>query len=652
MADDQKDVILNILLKIGDNKLPPIDTKAAEAAIDAYKTKVQTAQREVAASVSSMAQSATAGAGAGGAAGGPAIGGAAPYAFSFQPGGRSYYGPPGQGTPAYTIPPGGVFADFNQFPGGVGPMPRPYGPYGAGARPIYGEGAATLLSGPWNGSDYWGGVRGGSPAPRGWSYGGWANGPVSDPGSWGQSSLQTGRGYDQAMLRRRVESRDAYSDGWEDDARGGYRKVLQGTAQAGHGIMQLAAGIVLLNKAAEEGADAWQNFHTRLIGTISLISGGTTTALGVGATSIGAGRLALGGTKFLAGQAAFMGATGTASFLGAGTMGVGEAIAGGGLAGATAIGAIGLGTLGVGALAYGGYQFYRANQANQSAMQRGEQLDNQLEQFQRYRNWQRARPIRELGYDLESSSLRSQAGLSAVEGGGMSAAEFARVGAGEIDRIRQQQEIARHALGGLTASGQTQDVGRYYDAQRDAAREIFNWQSRINQAKREELQIAQRNLQAARDQADQQRKRSEDVRNDIGRINPGDFARFQRLGTAAERLGGLTPRLANYIEGIVGYREGGDASDFLNRQGQERIDSNQRLRQYLGNDVRTSGGMKELEAKLKQYEIDMANGMKAIGDTVERTGQAFAAQAEEIDAINRREEVRTGRTMQRVNPKP
>jgi hypothetical protein len=573
-----------------------------EAALNKLQTLAKSTQQSVAASTSSMVAAAGAPAVAAAAAASSPIPG---YPMPSSGGGfRVSHGPisgPGPLNAAHIAEWHARFPGI-PIPAGYGPAPAaPQSPYGG----AFGFSAPTGASG-WNPRA----LAGANVTPSGWDSaalsaagavtasrytagGGPAYGPVSDPGSAGQSSMSTARGYDQAMLRGRVTQANQYFAA-AYDAGGSINKTAIGMNQLGAALTNLAAGIVLTNKAAEEGADAWQNLQTKFVGGMNIAVGSGMALRGAQNLATGAGGMALRGVNLAAGAAALSGFGGTASILGR----LGAPL---GMAGMAAGGLVAGGGLGV--AAYLGYQLYDANQQNEAALARGQDLDARIGQQNRIRNMAAFAPYAarrnavDIGTRIDSLRLA----------GGMSFDRFQGNALMRFDALENDSASLR------TMAGQeSRDPGDRLDANRQIKANLeqqLRITDQLGAAGRHVLETEKQRLRAVHELTEVERTRAQSASGDIGRISHSDWRRRDRLVTRAGR-GGLSERVATEIESIGGATAETEA--WFRKRGQSRVDE---APGFVPTDARSSDQMQALDAKIKQLEVNRSQVASKILDT-------------------------------------
>lgn len=634
MADDQVklDVVLNMPQA---PPVPPPDTQAAEAALGRVRQAAETA----------------------GAAVQNALGGgrAGPAAPAYTPSGPT----PGAVMPGYwQTTPGarGSMWNWGTAPPGTPQMQTPYGPGGSIGGPVS---PFSGYSDPWGPRSQYGPWSAAWQAGRGTGPFGaigerdWQTGPIQPNMVGGVENYGTVRGslpdatsYDRAIGRVQEYHRHLTS--------------LHTTFRELHmGAIELAAGIMLLNKSMEKGSE-FDNNSTRLTAGLSILTGGASLTRAVGHT-----------------MAAYGGSS--------------SAIAGSGVALAAA----------AAPLAIFGPAYLQARMANNDALARGEELEGMRVRRLEPEGWGHwagrsvlnniAAPVRWLGQGTglwDFPKWQYGGGTDAYEGPGLAAHQqrWRMMGEGQIQGAREMgygydsdqalynayQGSFRGRLQGATrfsqAANATNDMGRDYgeiagrvrgriaqgrdlsqngegvaaqaagvQAEIQGVQKLIELQRDYNAARREGLQRQIEIVDATRQEAEHKREASQATNRTIGRIAPDELSRLSAL----RRLP-LTPDVARAIEGITGYQEGSLQSGLLNRQGQARIDQDPRLKNYFA-DARTSGEMAALQKQIdeaKQQRTQLMNTIaatfKSEGDAVVRLHQQLVALQRELDDLKAR----------------
>jgi hypothetical protein len=220
-----------------------------------------------------------------------------------------------------------------------------------------------MMSGPWNGPAYQqplrGAPNGGFPLPPGMNYGGPAHGPVSDPGSWARSSLQTARGYDQANLRGFVGSYRGLMEGGP-----GLQQLNQSMSKMRSSAVGLGASIYALNRSFEEGSGFDDPVIQGAAGLSTVVSGGKFLN-----SSVSTVRNVARTGRYMAGAAARR--------LGPGIAGRAAVGAGGMLGSVGAASGAAIAAPFAAAAALGGALYYY-NRKNDRAIEEGESLDERI----------------------------------------------------------------------------------------------------------------------------------------------------------------------------------------------------------------------------------------------------------------------------------
>lgn len=475
-------------------------------------------------------------------------------------------------------------AEYDRY-SGTNTAPPPVDPR-AGAtwatRPQYG---------PWNSS--WGGSYG----PQG--SGGYAQGPIRDPGSWSQSSLSTGRGYDQAMLRQRVATANQYY-GAADEASGSINKASIGINQLSGALTNLAAGIILVNKSAEQGADAWSNFQTRFIGGMNIAVGGGMALRGTQNLVTGAGGMALRGVNLAAGASAMMGISGMAGMFGrmGAPLGMAGMAAGGVVVGAGA--AVG---------GYLGYQLYQANRQNDEALARGQELEvDRVNTRNRmlYNSFGRAEHNNRVRIGLGAEHSRSL-----YEAGATNFQDYDRTLTGGLNNLMSRNATLR---GRITINPSEESLAANMEFGRNLELAIPQAQER-GRARDEHLRGRYLSVEADRAGWIGEQDRHANILRNGSFIRNRDWNRGLNAIRDAQ-LNGLNERNALTIAGTGGGM-GGRARDWLENRAQGRIDA--LPSEWRDKDAKSSSELEKLKSQLKETETSQRELLKAIQENTVTT---------------------------------
>lgn len=559
---------------------PGADTREAEAALDKLQQKARIVKSEVASASSSVVS----------AAGMPAIAAAGAIGYGGAPFTMGWDAKTKQ--TVFTYPVGSPYAP----PAVAPPDPR------AGAtwatRPQYG---------PWNSS--WGMGYGAQGT------GGYAHGPVSDPGTFASASQGSAAAYSSAMYGNR-DQRAAQFYAAADDAGGSFNKATVGINQLGLAATNLAAGIVLLNKAAEDGADAWANFQTKFIGGMNVAVGGGMALRGGYNLATGAGGLAGRGVNLAAGAATMAGFSRTAGALG--RLGAPLSVAG------MALGGLAVGG-GLGVAAYLGYELYEANQQNEAALARGQELDlqigrqNSMRRQAFWRPFDQRRTAAEIGMRVDSLRLQGSGDFS----------RFHMNALGRLDTLQRDEAQLLHMATNRSADPRDQqDANRQLEANLQAQLRLTQ---QLNSENRYVLQSKQEQLRAEQQLTEVERSRAGSAAGSYGRMSPSDRRRRDRLvdqiqanglnwrnASALERLGGATSETDAYFRGI------GQAGIDSTPEGFRPIDS------------RSSDQLKELADKIKQLETQRQQTAAKISETFDQQATIEERLINKLDAVGTR----------------
>ena len=574
---EQLDFIVRMLF-------PSADTTQAEAALKRLGDLAKSTQQTVAASTTAAVA----------AAGAPAVAAAAaipmtgygfnaPFTMSRGPGGGAVFSYP---TPTVSFAPTrGAYA----YPAGPG--------FSSGGSGIN---WANNAPGPGN----WG-MSGGS----------WSQGPIRDPSSWAGASFSTARGYDYAMMRDRVAQAQPYFAAAED-ARGSISKAATGINQLGAALTNLAAGIVLTNKAAEQGADAWQNLQTKFVGGLNIAVGAGMGIRGAQNLVTGAGGLALRGVNLGAGMATMAGMGGTASVLGrlAAPLGMGGMIAGG-----LAVGG------GAAAVGYLGYQLFQADQDNQEAQILSQQLEARRvaqREMMLYNRIGAPEQLARVGIGLDADANRM---MNAA--GAMSFRSYDRFLTGSINDLAGRNAGLRSKWMGGNASDEGMAAGRELSDNLELQIRLVEERGRKREQEKR-TQIEQLNIERELTQVEQARAGSS--LHGMRGVTDRDWRRGLRLITQAER-NGLDERTAMGIAAIPGM--GGRAAEWLDTRNQARIDA--LPPEWRSENSRSSQQLEEIKKRLKDAETENQQLLRSIGDNSKVTAGLIKDLRTELDKTNR-----------------
>jgi hypothetical protein len=461
--------------------------------------------------------------------------------------------------------------------------------------------------GPWNSS--WGGNYG----PQG--SGGFSQGPIRDPGSWSQSSLSTGRGYDQAMLRQRVATANQYY-GAADEASGSINKASIGINQLSGALTNLAAGIILVNKSAEQGADAWSNFQTRFIGGMNIAVGGGMALRGTQNLVSGAGGMALRGVNLAAGASTMMGMSGMAGMFGrmGAPLGMAGMAAGGVVVGAGA--AVG---------GYLGYQLYQANQQNDAALARGQQLDAERVAFrdrQLFNMFGRAEHDARVRIGLNNEYSRSLHGAGAI-----SFRDYDRQLTGGINHLMNRNAWLRSNWS--TTNPSEESIGARVEIGRNLESLIPQVQGRGGE-RDAELRRRYLNIEQDRNGWIGEQDRHAGILRSGAFIRNRDWSRGLNAIRDAQ-LNGLNERNALTIAGTGGGM-GGRARDWLEERAQGRIDA--LPSEWRDSDAKSSKQLEELKKQLKDAATEQQQLFKAIGENTVSTATVVRELKMQLERTN------------------
>jgi hypothetical protein len=609
MADDIRELVLRLLVQIPDAKVPALDTKEAEAALERLREKGRAVQKEL----ENVGRTPVSPGGMpGGSPGGYSPGG--PVMPVFQPGRTPTYQPwqPG-GIPMPAVPPGGLFVNPNQYPSPIGPQPRPYGPWGAGATPIYPSGSATMLSGPWNGPGYYGaGGPSYGAAGVGMSFGGPAYGPVSDPGSAGTASPNARSGPMRDFIGQ-IHTLEKYDQG--------VQKLTASLRNFREAAISAAAGTLMLEHGMESGSVMQMGLGGLMLGDSAVrIASGTPNLIrrGAGAASgVLARGMRMAGPGMLSGA---MGAVG--GYLG----GIAGQATLTGLAGAVAAPAAV-----IAAAAYGGYSLYTANRDNNAAIAMGQSLDEQTN-FARARGFDLADYSRIGAQGLFTAGAARQASVDAMrfQGGGMSLAALQARTTDRLGQIGLRSNALAGEMESFAGGGESQkaiaageQLARNYQTQLQLIREM-------NQARRADLQTQLEKVNAAQREAEATRDAAQGAASRLGGNSQAQFRRGLAFYGRAMADGSLDEREATRLE-RMGFGDGVAVRRFRRSQGQSFTDEavGAGARDFLPEESRTSEEMKKLADKIKTLEADR----KALNDSFLKT---FEAEALAMQAFSNR----------------
>lgn len=452
-----------------------------------------------------------------------------------------------------------------------------------------------------------------SDSPYSTTRGGPALGPVSDPGSFAQSSLSTARGYDVAILRSTFGAdalRDVENYGRSLD------KIRLSMRSLRENVGGLAGSMALFNLSLQDQSGS----------TASRMQLGA-SALGMATYGWGAARGAqqfLGGGSALAGRAIRRGAirVGGTSAIGRG----GAALGGGLLAAAPAFGLLGAG------LALGG--------ATVMGMMAWDESRLQAERDARDVSDARAQSMR----DAINMRGLMPFGMAANRAGIGADAAFGRFGIG-ADTYQQFTAANRSAIGSIDAAirgsrnwaqgfggaigGTHAEAGA---AQAQAEVQLLQEKQRLMQ---QAVMAAQQEHQA-RMQANQELSRSVQLERDRAQATASSVGRLGAAGRRRlSRLAGrnMTERNALAMEQLTGYREGSPQSEFLDRLGQQAIDADPGLRRAFGDDAKTSSELSSLQKEIQNLAREKGQLEKSIVDLVRSDIDAMANLSRDISTL-------------------
>jgi hypothetical protein len=333
----EREVTLKLNLKIDGNQIPKIDTKLAEQSLRDLEARAKQTGQAIQQAV------------------------AAPGQFS---------------RPSYT-----PYTAGYSYVNGQRVMDNPNAP---GAMRAAGIAYPTLASEFTPGRRAPGGfgdiMRRPSDSPYSTSRGGPAYGPVSDPGSYAQSSLQTARGYDVAMLREQAKMFADANRGAEAYTKSLVRMRTDMRSLRADAV-GLAASVALFRMSMSDNDGSISSRLNQGLAGLSLASYAIGGAQSLGRTTASTSR-SLGRGVQIASQR-----IGGTSALGRGGFAAGSAITAGGALLGAAVGPAAI--VGAAGLAWLSYEEAR----NQSAIAEGGRLDAQISQANLWRNYNAIAPF-------------------------------------------------------------------------------------------------------------------------------------------------------------------------------------------------------------------------------------------------------------------